>query len=131
MRKRASTSDYVSCSSFGNSRVHRCSPIHPWRGTKQWNALSEHSALRISDLLASPLSITAVTEGTLQIDLTISAHVLANGACKLCIEVQNTTTLTSGVEAKRDEALPSSFRLRSPPAVGHYRRRVCLAVGPC
>ena len=70
---------------------------------------SEHSALRISDLLASPLSITAVTEGDLQIDLTISAHVLANGACKLRIEVQNTTTLTSGVEAKRDEALPSSF----------------------
>ena len=70
---------------------------------------SEHSVLRISDLLASPLSITAVTEGDLQIDLTISAHVLANGACKLRLEVQNTTTLSSGADAKRDEALPSSF----------------------
>ena len=34
---------------------------------------SEHSALRLSDLIASPLSITAVTDGDLQIDLTISA----------------------------------------------------------
>ena len=70
---------------------------------------SEHSALRLSDLIASPLSITAVTEGDLQIDLTISAQVLSDGACKLRLEVQNTTTLTTGAEAKRDEALPSSF----------------------
>jgi hypothetical protein len=70
---------------------------------------SEHSALRLSDLIASPLSITAMTDGDLQIDLTISALVLADGACKLRLEVQNTTTLSSGAEAKRDEALPSSF----------------------
>ena len=70
---------------------------------------SEHSTLRISDLIASPLSITAMTDGDLQIDLTISAHVLSDGACKLRLEVQNTTTLSSGAEAKRDEALPSSF----------------------
>jgi hypothetical protein len=68
---------------------------------------SEHSALRLSDLIASPLSITAMTDGDLQ--MTISALVLADGACKLRLEVQNTTTLSSGAEAKRDEALPSSF----------------------
>jgi hypothetical protein len=70
---------------------------------------SEHSALRLSDLIASPLSITALTDGDLQIDLTISAHVLSDGACKLRLEAQNTTALSSGAEAKRDEALPSSF----------------------
>ena len=70
---------------------------------------SEHSNLRISDLIASPLSITAMADGDLQMDLSISAHVLSNGACKLRLEVQNTTRLSSGAEAKRDEALPSSF----------------------
>jgi hypothetical protein len=70
---------------------------------------SEHSTLRIRDLITSPLSITAMTEGDLQIVLTISAHALSDGACKLRLEVQNTTTLSSGAEAKRDEALPSSF----------------------
>ena len=70
---------------------------------------SEHSTLPISDLVASPLSVTAMTDGDLQVDLTISAHVLPDGSCKLRLEVQNTTTLSSGAEAKRDEALPSSF----------------------
>jgi hypothetical protein len=70
---------------------------------------SEHANLRISELIASPLSLRATTDGDLQIDLTISAHVLSGGACKLRLEVQNTTTLSSGAEAKRDEALPSSF----------------------
>jgi hypothetical protein len=70
---------------------------------------SEHANLRISELIASPLSLRATTDGDLQIDLTISAHVLSDGACKLRLEVQNTTTLSSGAEAKRDEALPSSF----------------------
>jgi hypothetical protein len=70
---------------------------------------SEHANLRISELIASPLSLRATTDGDLQIDLTISAHVLSDGACKLRLEAQNTTTLSSGAEAKRDEALPSSF----------------------
>lgn len=69
----------------------------------------EHSTLRISDLIASPLAITAVIDGDLQIDLTISGHVLSDGACKLRLEVENTTKLSSGAEAKRDEALPFSF----------------------
>ena len=45
----------------------------------------------------------------LQIALTISAQKLEDGACKLRIEVQNTTPLPSGAEAKREEALPLSL----------------------
>jgi hypothetical protein len=45
----------------------------------------------------------------LQIDLTIGAQMLEDGACKLRIEVQNITPLPSGVDAKREEALPSSL----------------------
>jgi hypothetical protein len=45
----------------------------------------------------------------LQIALNISAQMLEDGACKLRIEVQNTTPLPSGVDAKREEALPLSL----------------------
>jgi hypothetical protein len=45
----------------------------------------------------------------LQIELTIGAEMLQDGACKLRLEVQNTSPLPSGAEAKRDEALPLSF----------------------
>ena len=45
----------------------------------------------------------------LQIALTIGAQMLEDGACKLRLEVQNTSPLPSGAEAKRDEALPLSF----------------------
>jgi hypothetical protein len=45
----------------------------------------------------------------LQIALTISAQMLDDGACKLRLEVQNTTPLPSGAEAKREEALPLSL----------------------
>ena len=69
---------------------------------------SEHTNLRINDLITSPLSRTLVIEG-LQIALTIGAQRLGDGTCKLHLEVQNTTSLPSGAEAKRDEALPLSF----------------------
>jgi hydrogenase maturation protease len=45
----------------------------------------------------------------LQIALTIGAQMLEDGACKLRIEVQNTTPLPSGAEAMREEALPLSL----------------------
>ena len=45
----------------------------------------------------------------LQASLTISAETLQDGACRLRLELQNTSTLLSGDEAKRDEALPQSF----------------------
>ncbi|MEA2538828.1 MAG: hypothetical protein QOH35_194, partial [Acidobacteriaceae bacterium] len=34
---------------------------------------------------------------------------LEDGSCKLHLEVQNASPLTSGADAKRDEALPASF----------------------
>jgi len=68
----------------------------------------EPPSLLIHDLLTSPLALTLPMEG-LQIALTIAAQTLEDGACKLRIEVQNATSLPSGAEAKRDEALPLSF----------------------
>ncbi len=68
----------------------------------------EKSNLRIHDLLASPLALTLPIEG-LHIALTIAAQTIDDRACKLRLEVQNTTPLPSGAEAKRDEALPLSF----------------------
>jgi hypothetical protein len=83
---------------------------------------SEHSDLDLSSLIASPLSRTLQISGTglpigrnvnsasdLQLELTIGAETLHDGACKLRIELQNTTPLPSGAGAKRDEALPMSF----------------------
>jgi hypothetical protein len=125
---------------------------------------SEHAGLRVSDLIASPLSLTigietagpsttlrsgrddnsvtgssilaealadttklssrlprlavgperSVVEGpavhqNLQIELSIGAEMLQDGVCKLRLEVQNTSSLPSGAEARRDEALPVSF----------------------
>ena len=70
---------------------------------------SEHSNLRIRELLASPLSLTVPATPELQIELTIAAVKLEDGACKLSIEVQNASPLPSGAGAKRDEALPASF----------------------
>lgn len=70
---------------------------------------SEHSNLRIHELLTSPLSLTVAASPELQIDLTIRAQKLADGALKLRIEVENVSSLPSGADAKRDEALPASF----------------------
>jgi hypothetical protein len=81
---------------------------------------SELSDLLLNNLIASPLSRTLQIGGTalpedrsgnsaLQLELTVGAETLQDGALKLRIEVQNTTPLPSGVEAKRDEALPLSF----------------------
>jgi hypothetical protein len=70
---------------------------------------SEHSNLRIGELLSSPLSLTVAASPELRIALTITAHKLEDGACKLRLEVQNASSLPSGPEAKRDEALPASF----------------------
>jgi hypothetical protein len=83
---------------------------------------SEFSDLRLNGLIASPLSRTLQIDRTglpegrsgnsalnLQLELTVSAETLQDGACRLHIEVQNTSPLPSGAEAKRDEALPLSF----------------------
>jgi hypothetical protein len=69
---------------------------------------SEHANLAIKDLALSPLSLTLMM-GSMQIELNVSAEMLKDGTCKLRLEVQNTSPLPSGAEAKRDEALPVSF----------------------
>jgi hypothetical protein len=69
---------------------------------------SEQAGLRVSDLIASPLSLTVEME-SLRIELSIGAEMLSDGACKLRLEMQNTSPLPSGGEAKRYEALPLSF----------------------
>ena len=70
---------------------------------------SEHTNLMLTDLIASPLSLTLPMDGDLQIDLTITVQMLENGAVKLRIEVLNASHLPSGAGATRDEALPLSF----------------------
>jgi hypothetical protein len=70
---------------------------------------SEHANLHISELLTRPLSLSVPASPELQIDLTINAQKLEDGACKLRLEVQNASPLPSGAEAKRHEALPASF----------------------
>jgi hypothetical protein len=68
---------------------------------------SEHTALLLTDLIATPLSLQLQMDADLQIDLNITVQMLEIGAAKLRIEVQNASGLPSG--AKREEALPLSF----------------------
>jgi hypothetical protein len=70
---------------------------------------SEHTSLLLTDLIASPLSLTLQMDADLLIDLSITVQMLANGAAKLRLEVQNASHLPGGAGAKRDEALPLSF----------------------
>jgi hypothetical protein len=83
---------------------------------------SEHGHLRLKQLITSPLSLTVQMEAAvlpqgrrsdvaanLQIEITISAQVLAEGACKLRLTVQNLSQPPRGAVAKRDEALPFSL----------------------
>jgi hypothetical protein len=69
---------------------------------------SEHFGLRLSDLIASPISLTLQID-ELQIAFTLRGHRLESGACRLRLEVQNTTPLPSGAGANREEALPLSL----------------------
>jgi hypothetical protein len=74
---------------------------------------SEHAALRVSDLIVSPLSLAIEMEtagpSTTRIELSIGAEIVPEGVCKLRLEVQNTSLLPSGAGAKRGEALPLSL----------------------
>jgi hypothetical protein len=75
---------------------------------------SEHSGLLLNDLVDSRLSLSVSVDAAdlapnLHIELTIGAHMLDDGAFKLRLEVENTSSLRSGAGAKRDEALPSSL----------------------
>ena len=70
---------------------------------------SEHTNLVLTDLIASPLSMTLPMDADLQIDLSIGVQMLENGAARLRLEVQNASHLPSGAAATREEALPLSF----------------------
>ena len=70
---------------------------------------SEHTNLLLTDLIASPLSLTLPMDGDLLIDLSIAVHMLQNGAARLRLEVQHASHLLNGAGATRDEALPLSF----------------------
>jgi hydrogenase maturation protease len=76
----------------------------------------------LNDLIASPLVLNLQMDASslperqnsepisaLQAILTIKAEMLRNEVCKLHLEFQNVSSLLSGMEAKRDEALPQSF----------------------
>jgi hypothetical protein len=66
---------------------------------------SQHVNLRL-DL---PLALTLQIDEQLEISLNINTQTLADGSCKLRLEVQNNSRLPRGAEAKRDEALPFSL----------------------
>ncbi|MEO6964433.1 MAG: hypothetical protein ABI076_00880 [Acidobacteriaceae bacterium] len=82
---------------------------------------SEQQNLRLNDLV-EPLTLALqfddsdLPDGTnlrqlenLQAQLTIGAEPLPSGAHKIHLELQNTSPLRSGKEAKREEVLPRSF----------------------
>ncbi len=70
---------------------------------------SEHCSLSLSALLTAPLNLLIHPTSDLTAALSISAEALTSGACKLHLELQNTSLLPSGAEARRDEALPQSL----------------------
>lgn len=83
---------------------------------------STHRALRMSELISSPLRLElkmdasdlpeAQVRGTvpdLMAILTVRIEDLNDGACRLHLELENESALRSGAGAKRDEALSKSF----------------------
>ena len=80
----------------------------------------EHRNLRLGSLVASPptlavrMDAAGLPQGSgaapdLQATLIVGAEMLNDGACRLSIDLQNTSPLVSGADARRDEALPLSF----------------------
>ena len=70
---------------------------------------SEHTDLLLTDLIASPLSLTLPMDTGLQVELSIAVQMLENGAARFRLEVQNASHPSSGAGATREEALPLSF----------------------
>lgn len=71
--------------------------------------VSEHGGISIESLLASPSEIRIIFGSDLEAHLTLQAQPLSSGACKLHFELENVTLLSSGPEARRDEALLQSL----------------------
>jgi hypothetical protein len=70
---------------------------------------SDHCGLSISELQTATLALDIKPTSDLTAKLTIVAQILPTGACKLHLELQNISSLSSGTEARRDEALPRSL----------------------
>ena len=70
---------------------------------------SDHCDLSINALLTSPVTLHIQPAPALTACLTIHAQTLSSGACKLHLELQNISPLSSGAESRRGEALPQSL----------------------
>ena len=70
---------------------------------------SDHCDLSLNTLLTSPSTLHIKPTADLAAFLTIHAQSLPSGACKLHLEVENTSPLSSGAKARRDEVLPQAL----------------------
>jgi hypothetical protein len=70
---------------------------------------SDHCDLSLGALLTAPLTLHIKPVPDLAASLTVHAQTMSSGACKLHLELQNISPLSSGAEARRDEALPQSL----------------------
>lgn len=102
------------------SQRHLTDPSLAWEEAVE--RTSEHCQLRLDDLIASPLRLalhmdtaglpesrSSGSAPQLEAILSVNAEALPDGACRLRLELHNTSMLPSGAAAKRDEALPQSF----------------------
>jgi hypothetical protein len=70
---------------------------------------SDHCDLSLRALLTEPLRLHINPTAELAASLTVRAEMLPSGTCKLHLELENISPLSSGAEARRDEALPQSL----------------------
>jgi hypothetical protein len=70
---------------------------------------SDHCNLSLRSLLTEPLTLHINPTAELAASLTVRAQMLPSGTCKLHLELENVSPLSSGAEARRDEALPQSL----------------------
>ena len=70
---------------------------------------SDHCDLSLKTLLTSPSTLHIKPTADLTASLTIHAQSLPSGACKLHLELENVSPLSSGAKARRDEALPQAL----------------------
>jgi hypothetical protein len=70
---------------------------------------SDQCDLSLSALLAAPLTLHIKPTEDLAASLTMEAQHLPGGACTVHLELQNISPLSSGAEARRDEALPQAL----------------------
>ncbi|WP_353068989.1 hypothetical protein RBB75_19005 [Tunturibacter empetritectus] len=70
---------------------------------------SDHCGLSLKELLTKPIRLHINSTAELAASLTVSAQMLPSGACKLHLELENISLLSSGAEARRHEALSQSL----------------------